>query len=662
MPKVRETATFLGLVTRFHPTSPHWRDGMADQVSNLRVGRDGILARRPGLAAYIPVACPTTQAPEPIIGLWSVHFDGTSGGTAKDLLIAHTGDGDGDNDGKLWYWDLASLTSGSWTAITSGSAALALSDTEPGSALVANDFFYYFDSVKTWGWAPGYASGAAFTPGLAAPSAPTLAVAANTASRVGGGMRSYVQTNADFTQRKAESLPSAAAVVTEADITYDFSKQVTVTAAATTNRIYRSAAASALRGTAGDGGHYNYIGEGTGTPCNYVDLRSDPEVQRDGRLNCRGGRPAACRYGVLHRGRAYYAGFNVDTSTNLVDRRCIEWSSAGRPEEVARKYSVSISSQTIKQLPELTPGTFGEAKTWLPDDAGGIVTGMIGFGNEVLVTTDTMITGLYGTMEPFSQRVLSREVGCASHRTVQFCGDFGIMGCDAWGPWVYDGQSFQAVGQAALALAASESSVNPAEIPNSLAVYVPGLKEYWWLTALPGATARRRAIVWQADRQSFTQYEFNLGTASIGAAANVVLAGAQPVTVLGLSNGYVVKVDESQTLADHSGSAATAAPRARIRWWFGAANPETVKRDVRATVLFQSITAGKTVNMRMWACDTIKAGQEQTLAYQDAQSTDTLYPAATLGPENEGRFVALDLIIPAGCDAPITVIDIGYDV
>jgi hypothetical protein len=657
MTRQENSGFYRGLVTRLSPTSPRFLQGMASIADNRRMALDDMVRRRPGLSSYISVRISATEAPK---NAWQVHFDGTSGGTDLDYLIVKTGDGDGDDDGKLYFWNLAGDTA--WHEILSAtSTSLALSDTEAGSVFVANDFLYYTDSVRTWGWAPGYASGVAFTPGQAVPAAaPQLLVAPNAISRIGGGMRSYVQTNADILKRKVEGLPSTANVLTEAEITYDFSKQVTVTAAAPTNRLYRTPASSALRGRAGDGGHYYYIGEGSGTPCNYVDLRSDPEVMRDGRLNCRGGRPTPCRYSALHRGRTYYAGFNVDAITNLVDRRCIEWSSAGRPEEVARKYSVSISSQTIQQLPELTPGQFGEAKTWLPDDAGGIVTGLIGYGQEVLVTTDAAVTSLYGTVEPFSQRILSREVGCCAHRTLVAAGDYGLMGCDSHGPWVFNGATVEHVGRALLSLDSdSQTSVNFSQLTNSFGVYVRELREYWWFCPPAGQTVISRCIAYQCDRGAFTgPYQFNVGSgAGIAAALCVVMPNAEPVTILFTTTGYVLKVDAT-VLTDHTGTAATSFS-SNLRVW--AQGGELGKKGMRWTILYESITAGKSVTARAWAADYAIFTPRDTQDHQSHTSEAELYPLFDMPPEGRGRLAALHILEPDDCDAPIAQVSVRYE-
>jgi hypothetical protein len=235
-------------------------------------------------------------------------------------------------------------------------------------------------------------------------------VAGEAASEVMRGTFYYVSTV--FNKRRfVESLPGAATVCL---IVTGQASKVTVTPQAVGN-IYRSSRASSIDFVSGDLTHFYFVGD-TQNGTTGVDLRGDKEIQRGGRLNCRGGRPKACRYMILNQGRAWYAGFDYSSSGSYFgalyfDARCVEWSSAGRVEEVARQYSLTARSVPLYQLPELTPGYFGEARMFLPDEVGGGVTGLAGIGNEVLAFTTRQTMSISGGVEPFAQRVISRDVG-----------------------------------------------------------------------------------------------------------------------------------------------------------------------------------------------------------------------------------------------------------
>ena len=666
-----QAAPFLGIATRLSPASPVWRPGMAALQTNLRIGTDDLLKRRPGLSVYVS----TRVTAYPIRNMWQVHFEDSDGaGTAADYLVVK-------GDTKLYWTALPLAGTPAWAEIkTAAGASLGLSAGEPGSAFVYNDFFYYFDSTKAYGWNPGYDSGGAFwdkgeafEPGLAPPAAPTCGTDDDTTSRILRGARNYVATHYDE-RRNVRSLPSTARVLAEADLPADNAKKVQVTSVSTggeaaKQEAWRSQRTSVYDAVLGDMTHFSRVGPITGTASD--DKRSDEELRRDGRLDCRGGRPLPCRYALIWRGRAYYAGhpwnhgttptFHKDNTAGTaytapiphVDGRCIEWSSAGRPEEVARRYVLSVSSADVEQSPELEPGLFMEAKTWLPDDVGGVVTGLVGYGQEVLIFSERQATSLFGAVEPFGQRLLARDIGCCSHRTLQTCGGYGLMGADSEGPWVWNGAEFAHLGRAALDLAAtSPTGVYQAGLSASLGVWVRELQEYWWIVPPAGSTAKTRAIVFQADRGCFAgPYDFNLGSAEITAALTVVLANTAPVTILGLSNGYIVKVDTA-ALTDSDGTTARDFA-CRARFWFGSDDVRTTKVKIRATVVYASITADKEVTARLWAGDAVDLAEIESLApYPHTREMET-YPVGFVGPEGRGRFAAADILIPDGCDAPI---------
>ena len=680
-----EAAPFLGIATRLSPASPRWQPGLAALALNLRIGADDLLVRRPGLSAYVSTRVPVTPTASTytIRNLFQVHFEDSDGaGTAADYLVVKTGDGDADGDGKLYWTALPLATPPVWAEIkTAAAASLSLADDEPGTAFVYNDIFYYFDSTKAFGWNPGYNSGGAFydageafEPGLAPPATPTCATADDATSRILRGARNYVATHFDE-RRNVRSLPSTAHAFAEADVAADNAKKVTVTSVATggeaaTQEAWRSGRTSVDDTVLGDMTHFLRVGPITGSAAD--DKRSDEELRRDGRLDCRGGRPLPCRYAIVWRGRAYYAGhaWNHGTTPTFikdctagtaytvpiphVDRRCIEWSSAGRPEEVARRYLVSVSGATVEQSPELEPGLFMEAKTWLPDGVGGFVTGMVGFGQEVLAFTERQATALFGATEPFAQRVLASDIGSCAHRTLQVCGGYGLAGADADGPWIYNGQDFAHLGRALLDLGAtSPTGVNAAAISASLGAWVRELQEYWWIVAPPGSTAKTRAIVWQADHGAFTgPYDFNLGSGvEITAALTIVLADTAPVTILGLSNGYVVQVDPT-ALTDSDGATARDFT-CRARFWFGSQDVRVVKRSIRATVVYGGITSGKEVTARLWAGNSVNLPDIETLSPYPHTADMETYPVGFVGPEGEGRFAAVDILVPEACEAPM---------
>lgn len=643
---MKETVQFGGVMTRLSPASPRWRDGMLGIAVNKRMAEDDIFRRRPGLSSYISVPCPTANAPLPILNLWHVRFDETS--INKDYIIAHVGDGNGNHDGELYYWDLTTPGT-TWTEITTETVGVA--DDEPGTGYTYNGMFYYSDSEKQYVWGPDQALA---TPGVAAPSVPTVDDDSTTSidptSRIQRGK--YFLTSTIINRRRfVEGLPAPSAV---ADIATDNSTRITITPSSTGN-VWRSGRSSSLDFVSGDLSHFYFVGNGSPV----TDRRSDAEIARQPRLNCRGGRPRICRYTILNQGRAWYAGFDY-ASNGLTgealgywDPRCLEWSSAGRVEEVARKYTITFpGSESLVQLPELTPGQFGEARTFLADEVAGAITGLAGYGNQTITFTQRQAIAATGGVEPFAFRILSRDVGLCSHWTLQQCGDYGLMGADAYGPWLYDG-TFKHVGRAMLDLSStSATGVNSARLSYSFGVWVRELKEFWWFCAPPGGTLRTRAIPYQAERGLFCgPYDFCLGTAEVTCGVNVVRANVDPVTILGLSNGRIVKVD-STVMTDSDGTTARGWT-ARSRFYFGAEGGRGLKKSIGADLVFESITEGGQATARMWAGDSVDFGPRDTPDHYMQETTMTDYPIGHIPPAGQGRFIALDISESEGVEAPL---------
>jgi hypothetical protein len=268
----------------------------------------------------------------------------------------------------------------------------------------------------------------------------------------------------------------------------------------------------------------------------------------------------------------------------------------------------------------------------------------------MLVFTSSQAGALPTYPEPFGFRTVSYDVGLVAHRTLVRCGDYGLMGVEGYGPWIYDGQGFKCVGREFLDLSGVNSESRASSLSASFAVWVRELREYWWFVD-------GYCIPWQANRGAFAgPYRFSLGAGvTVKAAVCVVLNGVAPVTVLALSNGYLVKVDPS-SLTDWNGTAAGGFT-SELRFWFGSNNPALYKEGVRFEVLFESITDGQKVNLRSWEVNTVPPfDPRRSQDYQEHSNADQFYPVATTEPEGSGRFAVLELLEPAGCNAPIVAV------
>jgi hypothetical protein len=133
-----------------------------------------------------------------------------------------------------------------------------------------------------------------------------------------------------------------------------------------------------------------------------------------------------------------------------------------------------------------------------------------------------------------------------------------------------------------------------------------------------------------------------------------VLANAAPVTVLGTSGGWVLKVDSS-VMTDHNGASARGV-MTRSRFWFNAADAHQPKKALAADVVFESITDGGEVTARMYAADSVAFTPRDTQDYQPMNRSMQDYPVGHVPPEGRGRFVALELTEPEGVSGPVVSI------
>jgi len=403
MPQAQaQTTAFLGLNTRTSPASMAWQEGLADNAMNRRLDMSGMFRRRPGFSRY--GSLPQTTAGSKILNGWQFHCDSQN----KDYLIIHCA------DQKLYSAQLPN--DNTFAPIANATAASA---TEAGTGFVYNDQFYYYDTGIAYQWK---GTGIANTPGLAAPVAAAIpAEDALVSSRMRKGRRWYIQTAWDAT-RNVESLPSPVpAAVTELATSFD--RKVTITnAGAAKNRYYRTLRTDDSRNIYNSESLFYFVGEDDTT--GYIDFRNDEEIMHQ-RLNCRGGQPKKCKYAMMHRGRAFYGFYTTAPGgkTDIALDRLIEWSSAGRPEEVAREYSITYGAEIIEQMPELVPGLFMESRIWVPENVGGTLTGLASWGRNLFWFTQHAAGILEGEIEPFRQLVLSHQVGACAHRTLQTCGD-----------------------------------------------------------------------------------------------------------------------------------------------------------------------------------------------------------------------------------------------
>ena len=125
------------------------------------------------------------------------------------------------------------------------------------------------------------------------------------------------------------------------------------------------------------------------------------------------------------------------------------------------------------------------------------------------------------------------------------------------------------------------------------------------------------------------------------------------MTILALSNGYIVKVDKT-SLTDWDGTAAHDFT-SRLRMWFGSQGP---RKMYSFEVVYESITDDKSVSVRSWTTDKADVTPRETQYHQPHTNTMQSYPIGPVPAEGVGRFAALEIEEPEGCSAPIVNVTI----
>jgi hypothetical protein len=312
-------------------------------------------------------------------------------------------------------------------------------------------------------------------------AAPTILSAAADSSgsslcRISTGLYYYMLT--DYNPLiKRESLPSYAIEVSF-DKETDLDSRVHIAtssavAAGLTRRVYRSSSTTPTK--------FYYLGDMTTTT--YDDYRNDGEltVEYEGRGTVLLDPDFIVSYGS----KMLY--FKANT---------LWWSSAGRPEEVAQKYTVHFvsgaESQDMTSYPRLENG-YGEAKKEIIELSGSTITGAIEKDGKLWIFTKCMVGYLVevNNGEGYVFKVHRRGVGVLSQFCLQSC-EHGVFGFDGQGMWLLDNSN------RITRLTDNRVDISTFYVgsPTFTGIWCPNLNEYWMCNGTI-------VIPYQADRKIF---------------------------------------------------------------------------------------------------------------------------------------------------------------
>ena len=424
-------------------------------------------------------------------------------------------------------------------------------------------------------------------------------------SRAENGTYYYMCTIYNTTYDR-EGLPSA--TIDSAEIDHgngakDFIRLTSGTTATATNKIrfYRSLRTCSAENVYNSASTFYYLGEIT-SGTTFDDYLHDEEIidyEYEGRGTVP---PQAIDYLVSYNNRMLYFAGNV-----------LYWSSAGRPEEVAQAYSITIGSSSVTCQPKLGVGVYGEAKYEIGELEGQKVLAALPLQGRLYVWT----AALMGYIEPRTQlegyrfRTLYKGVGVTSDKTLALS-PYGLFGADRKGIWLFKGAGFPrrlTDYRIDIETSTKETYLTQENRTNSFGCWVPALNEYFW-----GVTGK--IIAYQADRDIF------VGPYNYGVNGGVAF---------GNSSGLQVYLTGGQTPNPTTKSSASR----ELQFWLGQSRPTVVKDNVSVEAMHT--TTGSISAQVIQNCIPSETGASGTV-------TKTITTAVEqLSPDSSGRFFRLKL-------------------
>jgi len=314
--------------------------------------------------------------------------------------------------------------------------------------------------------------------GVSAPTQSNLTEKDGSSSRAQNGSYYYIVTKYNVT-RDCESLPSA---VKTADIDHDDGAKDYIQvawssgAATSTNRIrvYRTKRTSVTDNVFSPTNIFYFVAELT-SGATYDDYMGDSDLTAE--YEGRGGTiPTSVDFLIPFNNRMLYLKGNI-----------LRWSSAGRPEEVAAKYTLTYpTSDTVTNRPLLSPNTYSEAKYEITELAGQTVTGGFVRAGKCWLATAGMIGYLDSTsrlLEGYKFHVVRKGIGLINDKCITMT-PYGVFGADRKGTWILDnvGRLYRlSYGVVDIKAGTGKSTaLAQSDVADSFMCYLPQVEEVLW--------------------------------------------------------------------------------------------------------------------------------------------------------------------------------------
>jgi hypothetical protein len=176
------------------------------------------------------------------------------------------------------------------------------------------------------------------------------------------------------------------------------------------------------------------------------------------------------------------------------------WSSAGRPDEVAQKYTLTYCTQdtdstyyyggtkvktsTLPMMPFLTQNIQAEAKYEIQELGGEPIVTSYAFNGKLYIFTENTTGYIRPSMtsEGIKYYQVRKGIGCISDKTLALT-PYGLFGVDRKGVWLMDlngGIKRLTENRIDIFDSSKDTYVNQNTIQDSFGVWIPDMNEYVW--------------------------------------------------------------------------------------------------------------------------------------------------------------------------------------
>jgi hypothetical protein len=328
----------------------------------------------------------------------------------------------------------------------------------------------------------------------------------------------------------------------------------------------------------------------------------------------------------------------------------VYWSSAGRPEEVAQKYTLNFNlesasgtytTSSLDMSPKLSTGMYGEARYEISELSGETVIAAYPLGNKLYLWTKEGNCGyLDGTFltEGVRYNKLRKGIGIISARTLAET-PYGLFGADENGIWLLNNRNeINRISKGVIDISDPDKDtyINPLTITNTFGIWSEELDEYLLCS------------VNDEDEETCSQIAYNpiRGVFSGVYAYPEFLGGCQFTSENKhqnyLTGGKTFDKDQSESLAQ------------TLEFWMGQGSVETVKENVGVEIVYESITSDKIVTVSAYQNNI--ASTTGAMAFTGVQHTSSNL-VGVISPHGSGRMFMIRIVIPSDCIAPILALN-----